>query len=165
MSHFNLKSLSFYAVAIGSVVALFKGVTVYGETALKAPQTMGGRYEIPLKSLAGCGSDKAILTIHQSGIYLTASMEEKTGLQEQVRIEEKPELAGKLEGQNLRLSGLVEGAKFCRLQKENKWYEVTILAEIKEDRLKGKMMLLGLKKPLEFTAKRQKVEQNNPQTH
>ncbi|HEY9810134.1 MAG TPA: hypothetical protein V6D13_12465 [Halomicronema sp.] len=165
MSHLNLKSLFFYAMAIGSVGVLFKTVSFYGETTLKAPPSIGGNYEIPLKSLVGCGSDKAVLSIHQSGIYLTASFGKKRPFQEVVKIEEKPEMDGKLDGQKLELSGLVEGAKFCRQQKDNKFYELTILAEIKENTLKGKLMLLGLKKPLAFTAKRQNFEANNSQTH
>jgi hypothetical protein len=37
MSHFNAKTLSFYGIAIGSVLLLFKTVSAYGETKLKAP--------------------------------------------------------------------------------------------------------------------------------
>lgn len=54
MSHFNLKSLAFYGVAIGSVLVLFKTVTAYGESNLKAPDKIGGIYRLEAQNLPEC---------------------------------------------------------------------------------------------------------------
>ena len=75
MSHFNLKSLAFYGIAISSVVVLFKVVTAYGETNLKAPPPIGGPYRISAQNLPGClKADTLVLNIKQSGIYLFGSL-------------------------------------------------------------------------------------------
>ena len=41
MNHLSLKSLAFYGIAIGSVALLFKVVSAYGETNLKAARQLG----------------------------------------------------------------------------------------------------------------------------
>ncbi|NJM66733.1 MAG: hypothetical protein HC851_14260 [Acaryochloris sp. RU_4_1] len=48
MSHFNKKSLIFYAGAIGSVVSLFSVVTAYGEAKLKPPKSITGSYQLQI---------------------------------------------------------------------------------------------------------------------
>jgi hypothetical protein len=77
MSHFNLKSLSFYAIAISSVLVLFKIVSAYGETKLKAASNLGGSYQILEKeNFPDCLQAKKItLNIEQSGIYLFGNLE------------------------------------------------------------------------------------------
>jgi hypothetical protein len=68
MNHLSLKSLAFYGVAIGSVALLFKVVSAYGETNLKAAPAIGGSYRFDAKSLPEClKSDSLVLTIEQSG--------------------------------------------------------------------------------------------------
>jgi hypothetical protein len=72
MSHFNLKTLSFYSIAIGSVLLLFKVVSTYGETKLNAAANIDGRYQFaPVANLPDCLQGKQLnLNIEQSGIYL-----------------------------------------------------------------------------------------------
>ncbi len=75
MSHFNLKSLTFYSVMIGSVLILFKGVTAYGESSLKAPKAIGGTYQLTSSDLPDClQSQRLTLTIEQSGLYIAAML-------------------------------------------------------------------------------------------
>ena len=75
MSHFNLKSLTFYGVMIGSVLVLFNIVSVYGESSLKAPPNIAGNYLLENLNLPDClKSEKLSLTIAQSGIYLTGRL-------------------------------------------------------------------------------------------
>jgi hypothetical protein len=76
MSHFNLKTLSFYGIAISSVLLLFKTVSAYGETKLKAPPNIDGSYEfIQTKNLPQCLQEQQLkLNIKQSGIYLFGNL-------------------------------------------------------------------------------------------
>jgi hypothetical protein len=80
MSHFNLKSLSFYAIAISSVLILFKTVTAYGETKLKAPPHIDGTYQLlKTENLPDCLQGKKLtLNIEQSGIYLFGNLSVKS---------------------------------------------------------------------------------------
>jgi hypothetical protein len=74
MNKLNSKSLAFsafYGITIVLALALFKIVTVYGETQLKAAPKISGSYRINSPNLPAClQSDKLSLTIEQSGIYL-----------------------------------------------------------------------------------------------
>jgi hypothetical protein len=76
MSHFNLKTLSFYGVAIGSVLVLFKVVSTYGEKNLIAASEIGGLYQIvENQNLPDCLADQKLnLTIEQSGVYLFGNL-------------------------------------------------------------------------------------------
>jgi hypothetical protein len=76
MSHFNTKSLSFYGVAISSVLLLFKTVSAYGETNLKAQPNINGTYQfVQTENLPDCLQEKQLnLNIEQSGIYLFGNL-------------------------------------------------------------------------------------------
>lgn len=76
MSHFSAKSLTFYGVAITSVLALFKVVSAYGESNLSAAPEVGGVYQITQsQNLPDCLTEQKLnLTIEQSGIYLFGSL-------------------------------------------------------------------------------------------
>ncbi len=78
MSHFNLKTLSFYGAMIGSVLVLFNIVSNYGENTLKAPVKIAGNYPLELlknPNLPDCLKSKKLnLTIEQSGIYLAGEL-------------------------------------------------------------------------------------------
>ncbi|HBB30292.1 MAG TPA: hypothetical protein DDZ80_32795, partial [Cyanobacteria bacterium UBA8803] len=115
MSHFNLKSLTFYGTAISSVVILFKVVTAYGNTNLKAPASMGGSYRIGSQNLPGClQSDALVLDIQQSGIYLFGSLLPGDAKVEQVTsAKKKPTLSGQLINQQLSLEGSVTSISRC----------------------------------------------------
>jgi hypothetical protein len=72
MSHFNAKTLSFYGIAISSVLILFKTVSAYGETKLNAPPHIDGNYQfLQTENLPNCLQDRQLtLNIEQSGVYL-----------------------------------------------------------------------------------------------
>jgi hypothetical protein len=100
MNHFNLKSLSFYGIAIASVLGLFKIVTLYGETRLQASPPIAGTYRLT-------GSDSCLgrdtrLAIEQSGIYLQGTL--STG-------GTSVPLDGRFQGDSFRLQG--SGGKSC----------------------------------------------------
>ncbi len=76
MSHFNAKTLSFYGIAIGSVLLLFKTVSAYGETKLKAPPNIDGSYQfLQAENLPTCLQDQQLkLNVEQSGVYLFGNL-------------------------------------------------------------------------------------------
>jgi hypothetical protein len=80
MSHFSLKTLSFYGVAIGSVLVLFKVVSTYGENNLIAASEIGGVYQIvENQNLPDCLTNQKLnLTIEQSGIYLFGNLADQS---------------------------------------------------------------------------------------
>ncbi len=106
MSHFNLKTLSFYGVAISSVLVLFKVVSAYGETNLKASPEIGGIYKIvETQNLPACLAEKQLsLTIEQSGIYLFGNLAEQS-----IKTEDKSKstvpLSGDFKDQDIIMSG------------------------------------------------------------
>jgi hypothetical protein len=77
MSHFNVKTLSFYSIAIGSVLLLFKVVSTYGETKLNAAPNIDGSYQfLQAQDLPDCLQGQQLkLNIEQSGIYLFGNLE------------------------------------------------------------------------------------------
>jgi hypothetical protein len=118
-SHFNLKTLSFYGVAIGSVVILFNVVSAYGEANIKAPPAINGNYRLKAKNLPKCvNSEDLILHIQQSGIYLNGSLlPENNNSHAQTSAEEKPSLNGQLQNQQVQLLGSAHFLKFyARIQ-------------------------------------------------
>ena len=62
MNNLNFKSLGFYGIAITSVLLLFKTVTAYGETNLKAPPVINGSYRLALdQNLSNCQPPEPLL--------------------------------------------------------------------------------------------------------
>ena len=115
MNHLNVKLLSFYGISIAIVAVLFKVVTAYGETNLKAPPALAGSYRFDAKSLPEClKSDALVLTIEQSGVYLSGNLRSGTSDGDrQKTAEEKPALVGKWENQGLSLTGAVPNLAGC----------------------------------------------------
>lgn len=125
-NHFNPKSLLFYGTMIGSVAILFRITTAYGESHLKAPPDVSGRY-LSTQPISECPSDsRLVLVIQQSGIYLNGSLLLVDETQETARVashtaapEEKHFLTGLLEQQQVNLSGTVPGLADCKFSNQS----------------------------------------------
>ncbi|HAA27539.1 MAG TPA: hypothetical protein DCE56_07510 [Cyanobacteria bacterium UBA8553] len=102
-------------IMLGSSVVLFKVVSAYGETHLKAPPAIGGSYQINAQKLPGClKSDALVLDIKQFGVYLFASLlPAKTDDQKTTIAEEKPSMNGRFNNQQLSLEGSVPWITKC----------------------------------------------------
>ena len=151
MKHFNFKSLAFYGVAIGSVLILFKVVTAYGETNLKAPVPISGSYRIKLaQNLPNCPKlSELILDIQQSGIYLNGSLLPANVNAQQARSGEKsPSLTGNISNQQLTLAGTVPKSIICNNQPQ-----LSIQSLLQGNNLVGKL-ILNTSQEFKFTAQR-----------
>ena len=157
MININVKLLSFYSISIAFVLVLFKVVTAYGETNLKAAPVIAGSYRFDAKSLPEClKSDSLVLTIEQSGVYLRGSLRSGIGEGEGEKTEEKPPLAGKWENQGLSLSGVVPNLPNCSgspVTGKNSFVKLRGIVE--KDRLKGKISLRDRAAASDFTALRE----------
>jgi hypothetical protein len=156
MNHLSFKSLAFYGIAIGSVSLLFKVVTAYGETNLKAAPAIAGSYRFDAKSLPPClKSDSLVLTIEQSGVYLSGNLRSGSSEGDSEKTEEKPSLLGKWENQGLSLSGAVPNLADCSgspVRGQNSF--VKLRGIIEKDSLKGKISLRNRAAASDFTAQR-----------
>jgi hypothetical protein len=161
MSHFNLKSLTFYGIAIGSVALLFKAVSAYGETNLKAPPPIAGRYRIETQNLPGCKqSENLVLTILQSGVYLNGSLQPANRSAESgVKVEEKPALSGRWDKGNLTLAGSVSTPALCSEPVSTagaaSGEQVLIQGKIEGETLQGQITLESRRESFEFSAERE----------
>ena len=152
-NHFKIQSLMFYGIAIGSVLILFKVVSAYGETNLKAPTSIDGFYRLTLaQNLPNCpNSSNLILDIQQSGIYLNGSLLPASSNTQQARSGEKsPSLTGKISNQQLNLAGIVPISTFCNSQSQ----QVSIQSLVQKENLLGKLTLNTIPTEFKFTAKR-----------
>lgn len=158
MNHLRLKSLAFYGITIGLVALLFKVVSAYGETNLKAAPAIGGSYRFDAKSLPEClTSDSLVLTIEQSGVYLSANL--RSGSSEadrKKRAEETPSLHGKWETQGLSLLGAVPNLASCSDSTATGHNSFVKMRGIVEgDILKGKISLTDKAVATDFTAQKE----------
>ncbi len=168
MSHFNIKSLAFYGIAIGSVAVLFKVVTVYGETNLKAAPPIAGSYRFDPRNLPKClKSDVLVLTIEQSGVYLSGNLRSGSSVSDpKTTTEEKPFLAGKWENQGLNLSGLVPNLAGCAGEKrvDGKSF-VKLRGIVKGESLTGKISLTANSAATDVTAQKEVVKKPENKAH
>jgi hypothetical protein len=161
-NHFNLKSLAFYGTMIGSVLLLFKGVTAYGETQLKAPITIGGDYSIEFDTPPNCLKDKELtLKIEQSGIYIFANL----GLEKSANNLDKIALHGKFKEPEMILSGNSNPLLFCSSNLSQSPNQLTLTGEFKDKLFKGQIQDKTLSKPINFTAKINSVYPSKKSTH
>lgn len=162
MSHFNLKSLTFYGVAITLVLGLFKVVSAYGESNLQAAPAIGGTYRFHGESLANClQSQNLVLEIQQSGIYLSGLLlPEKANNSTAIYREKKPSLFGKWHNQGFTLSGSIPVLAACNHDPNQ---PVTIEATWEQDTLTGQIKLNS--RQLDFMAKREITNQSTNQAH
>ncbi len=138
---FNLKSLAFYAGSIGLVVALFSFTTAYGEANLKAPNKLEGRYRIAAQSLPGClKTDNLILTIQQSGVYLSGSLLNAGETSKTLTAsKKKSSLTGLLDRDQFTLSGVPSHVDECL--KTPQIPQVLIHSMVTEGAIQGKIRL------------------------
>lgn len=158
MSHFNLKSLAFYGVAIGSVLVLFKGVTAYGESNLKAPNKIGGVYRLEAQNLPEClQSQDLVVNIEQSGIYLFGDFSDKS----ETETEEKGKgdrlhvpLEGRFNESGLSISGKLNKLNSCQqLSSANDKDAFAITGKVEDKIFSGKIAWNNNFPDTSFTAK------------
>ena len=151
---FNLTSLAFYGGAIGAVVALFSFATAYGEANLKAPTKLDGRYRIAAQALPGCLKAEAlILTIKQSGIYLSGSLLNADETDRTLTASKKQSsLTGMFDRDRLTLSGVPSHLDECQTAQSS---EVLIQGTIAEGMIKGKIRLESGSTSVTFVGKRE----------
>ncbi|NJR50311.1 MAG: hypothetical protein HC780_12830 [Leptolyngbyaceae cyanobacterium CSU_1_3] len=151
----NLKTLTFYGCAIGFVGALFSITTAYGEANLKAAPQIDGRYRISTQNLPGCLKDQSlVLTIQQSGVYLTGALLSSDETSQTVTAtQKKPSLVGSWEQKKLELSGIPSSLEAC--QQGGKVPTVRIEGTIAQNNLQGKIRLDSSPASVSFSAKRE----------
>ncbi|MEG4056598.1 MULTISPECIES: hypothetical protein [unclassified Microcoleus] len=167
MNHLSLKSLAFYGIAIGSVLLLFKLVSAYGESNLKAAPAIGGSYRFDAKSLPEClKSDVLVLTIEQSGVYLSGNLRSGSREGREKTAQEKPSLFGKWETQGLNLSGTVANLAGCSdSTATGQNSSVKMRGIVEQESLKGKISLTDKTAATDFTAQREAAVQPQKQEH
>ncbi|MGL5875365.1 MAG: hypothetical protein ACRC2R_23895 [Xenococcaceae cyanobacterium] len=158
MSHFNLKSLAFYGVAIGSVLVLFKGVTAYGESNLKAPDKIGGVYRLETQNLPDClRSQDLVVHIEQSGIYLFGDLSEKSETETDAKNESDRlhvPLEGKFRESGLSVSGKLNKLNSCQqLASANDKDAFAITGKVEDKIFSGKIAWNNNFPDTSFTAK------------
>lgn len=149
-SHFNLKTLSFYGIAIGSVVILFNVVSAYGEANIKAPPAINGNYRLKTQNLPECvKTEDLILNLQQSGIYLNASLlPVNNNIHAQTIAEEKPSLHGNFQNNKLQLSGAAPFLNNCNNP------TVEMQATVDQKNLQGTITLSSSPKAVAFIAEK-----------
>lgn len=169
MQHFKLQSLIFYGVAISSVLLLFKFVTAYGETNVKAPAPISGDYRLTLdQNLPNCLQlSDLVLSIQQSGIYVNGSLLTADSNAHLTRTGEKrPSLTGKLNQQQLQLSGNIPISNLCNQPVTSTVDAVAIKSQIGGKNLAGKITLSDTSREIAFTAKQvPQVESSGANSH
>lgn len=152
---FNLTSLAFYGGAIGAVVALFSFATAYGEANLKAPTKLDGQYRIAAQALPGCLKAEAlILTIEQSGVYLSGSLLNADETDKTLTASKKQSsLTGMFDREQLTLSGVPSHLDACL--KTAQIPEVLVQGAVTEGTITGKIRLGSGSASVNFVGKRE----------
>ncbi len=159
MSHFSAKSLTFYGVAISSVLVLFKVVSAYGETNLTAAPEIGGLYPIvESQNLPDClAAQKLNLTVEQSGIYLFGNLAVQSKSSETNKIEVP--LSGDFKNQEIIMSGKGNLAN-CDSE-----LQLTIQGHREKDNLIGKIKDNSSGSEGTFIAHYQEVKSDSSEEH
>jgi len=160
MSHFSAKSLTFYGVAISSVLILFKVVSAYGETNLNAAPEIGGIYQIALsQNLPDCLAEQKVnLTVEQSGIYLFGNLAGQSGGANEKNKIEFP-LSGDFKNQEIIMSGKGNLAN-CDSE-----LQLTIQGHREKDNLIGKIKDNSSGSEGTFIAHYQEVKSDSSEEH
>lgn len=160
----NIQHLAFYAVAISSVLILFKIVTSYGQK-IQAPPPIGGYYRLTAQNLPECfQSNQLGLTLQQSGIYLNGSLlvikpninnQTYPAVAEKLAVD-KPSLNGHWRNQKITLSGSLPNLSSCP-QKVN----VSIEASVNKEIINGEINVNLTPKLIKFTALKENSKEQN----
>nr|WP_026732551.1 hypothetical protein [Fischerella sp. PCC 9605] len=177
MNHFNFKSLTFYSVAICSVLLLFKTVTAYGEKNLKAPPPINGSYHLVFRDeLPECNQiDAVTLNIQQSGIYLNGLLlTANANAEKTFTATDNPNLAGTYKNQKLNLSGRIPSVILAcniadlqtqvrnRRQKNSAQKLISLQMQlINRQEFTGQITVNGIPKIIAFTAVPQKTQKQS----
>ncbi|HEY9642927.1 MAG TPA: hypothetical protein V6C57_20730 [Coleofasciculaceae cyanobacterium] len=182
MSRFSPpKHLLFYVVVMGVVLVLFQVVSTYGESNLKAPPNIDGRY-LSAAAPPGCpDTERLVLTIQQSGIYLNGSMnlEQASTLQNasgaESPSEEKPSMTGLWQPTQITLAGKTHALSSCTASQQGNSAPhpaagvpvsvVTVQGQVSSAPkavFTGQLSLEGSAQPWQFTAERQAVVKAKP---
>ena len=109
----QLKYLAFYGGTIAFVLGLFTVVTSYGETHLKAAQSVEGKYLFALPATADCGGGVPVtLAVQQSGMYVAAALVNPALPHAQTAFKSMT-LSGQWQNQQLKLAGKVPVGVLC----------------------------------------------------
>ncbi|MBE9004136.1 hypothetical protein IQ259_03605 [Fortiea sp. LEGE XX443] len=163
MNHFNIKSLTFYGVAIYSVLLLFKTVTTYGEKHLQAPPTIDGRYHFTLDTnLPNCKkSDSLVLNMQQSGIYLNASL---LPMKSNADTTQQLSLTGILKNQQVSFSGKIAPEILCHHSNSpvHPSKSVTMQMQlIDQGKMTGQLTFNGIPQTMMFTAAKKPTQEKS----
>jgi hypothetical protein len=177
MPKFKFKTLAFYTTVISSVLLLFKIVTAYGESNLKAPIAISGRYRLTdLENLPNCQKpDTLMLDIQQSGMFLNGSLLSTSNTKEiSLESENNLSLIGKLNNQQLTLSGKVRKAIICsnpepqtsvKTQSQTDNSNLSIQATLNpQGGFVGQITTSNLSKSIKFSAIEEKASNPNSQS-
>lgn len=156
MSKSHLKThLIFYGATILVVLGLFRLTSAYGESNLKAPPNLNGRY-LSTAALPGCPETSRIaVTIQQSGVYLNGALElQQEGTKPPPLQPEYLTLNGRWQ-QQLTLLGQTNALTTCQnnLAQANIALQGTITQD-PEAVLNGQLSI-NQAQPWQFTAKRE----------
>jgi hypothetical protein len=160
MDRFNPSHIKFYLIAISSVGMLFSIVTAYGESNLKAPPKISGLYEIESTNLSDCLNSKPLqLTIQQSGLYISGSLQSKGDRNKNKSTSENNlPLIGRWQDGGFSVAGAVTDVEGC-----DRAQPLTIIATVKDKRLEGKIAFFS--NTSDFTAQIQEPERNPTVNH
>ena len=148
---------------------MFKVVTAYGESNLKAPPAINGRYHLVFSDLPICEkSNDLILDIQQSGIYLNGFLLPGNAKAD-TAVATNPTLTGTLSNQQLSLSGKVKRNNICNIAgsqtsantrpQDNSFNLVKMQIQlVNKARFSGQMTVGGIPKGIRFTAIPQKAQ-------
>ncbi|BAY66260.1 hypothetical protein NIES22_63730 [Calothrix brevissima NIES-22] len=169
MNNSKFKSVTFYGATIAGVLILFKVVSAYGETSLKAPPAINNHYRLALQeAIPNCEKpEQLILNMQQSGIYLNASfLPANTESESPNSDSTNNHLSGILSNQELNLSGRIDKSIFCQISnpKDNYIHSVKMQMQlINQGNFIGQFSLSGSTRVFKFTAVPEKTQVKSQQ--
>lgn len=148
--HLDKSHISFYAIAISSVLILFKVVSTYGENNLKASTAISGNYQIQSSSLPACLINQVLpLEIEQSGLFLFAKLADIP-------------LDGHMKDKQISLTGKLSALPNCSFSQNT---GLQIQANVTDETLIGEIIWDQTTPKTSFVAKREAVKKTSQESH